>query len=188
MSMRRSIIIILGCMLLATMFFAISGDAQSDMQRVDSMSREAKREARREKRAQRLAEYERHLDSLVSSNHFRFAAQTMQQLPAGMMRNLTNPYYELVVMGSEVDVCLPFLKGYTPPYYPVLFNYVLTSVQGYNVEKTSDGWHITFQSSMYSTTDYTFSLEIYSKYGGATLTLSSPFYNSVQYNGNILGI
>ena len=120
--MRRSIIIILGCMLLATMFFAISGDAQSDMQRVDSMSREAKREARREKRAQRLAEYERHLDSLVSSNHFRFAAQTMQQLPAGMMRNLTNPYYELVVMGSEVDVCLPFLKGYTPPYYPVLFN------------------------------------------------------------------
>ena len=112
----------------------------------------------------------------------------MQQLPAGMMRNLQNPYYELVVMGSEVDVCLPFLKGYTPPYYPVLFNYVLTSVNGYNVEKTSEGWHITFESPMYSTTDYTFSLEIYSRYGGATLTLSSPFYNSVQYTGNNLGI
>lgn len=186
--MKRSIIYIFVCALLATMFFAFSGDAQGDKQRADSMSREAQREARREKRAQRLAEYEQHLDSIVTSNQFRFVAQTMQQLPAGMMRNLTNPYYELVVMGSEVDVCLPFLKGYTPPYYPVLFNYVLTSVKGYNVEKTSDGWHITFESSMYSTTDYTFSLEVYSRYGGATLTLSSPFYNSVQYNGNILGI
>lgn len=188
MPMRRSVIIIMVCALLATMFFAISGDAQGDKQRADSMSREAKREARRERRTQRLEAYERHLDSLVSSNHFRFMPQTMQQLPAGMMRNLANPYYELVIMGSEVDVCLPFLKGYTPPYYPVLFNYVLTSVKGYNVEKISDGWHITFQSSMFSSTDYTFSLEIYSSYGGATLTLSSPFSNGVQYNGNIVGI
>ena len=188
MPMKRSLIIILMCMLLATMFLAYSGDAQSNKQSADAISREAKREARRERRTQRLEAYERHLDSLVQSNHFRFAAQTMQQLPAGMMRNLQNPYYELVVMGGEVDVCLPFLKGYTPPYYPVLFNYVLTSVNGYSVEKTSEGWHITFESSMYSTTDYTFSLEIYSRYGGATLTLSSPFYNSVQYTGNILGI
>ncbi len=186
--MKRSLFIILGCSLLATLFFTISGDAQSDKQRSDSVSRQEKREARREKRTKRLEAYEQHLDSLVKSNHFRFFPQTMQQQPAGMMRNLANPNYELVVMGSEVDVCLPFLKGYTPPYYPVLFNYILTSVQGYNVEQTSEGWHITFQSTMYSTTEYTFSLEIYTRYGGATLTLSSPFYNSVQYNGNIVGI
>ncbi len=186
--MRRSVIIVMMCALLATMLFAISGDAQGDNQQAEAIDREAKREARREKRVQRLAAYDRHLDSLVNTNHFRFVPQTMQQLPAGMMRNLANPCYELVVMGSEVDVCLPFLKGYTPPYYPVLFNYVLTSVRGYNIEEVSDGWHITFQSTMYSSTDYTFSLEIYSHYGGAMLTLSSPFYNSVQYSGNIMGI
>ena len=114
--------------------------------------------------------------------------QTMQQLPAGIMRNLTNPTFELTVMGTAVDVCLPFLKGYTPPYYPVVFNYVLSSVQGYSAVKSSEGWHITFQSTMYSSSDYTFTLEIYSKYGGATLTLSSPFYNSVQYTGNVVAI
>lgn len=188
MPMRRSVIIIMACALLATMLFAIKGDAQSDKQMTAAASRDAKREARREKRAQRLQAYERHLDSLVRSNHFRFTPQTMQQLPAGAMRNLVNPCYELVIMGSEVDVCLPFLKGYTPPYYPVLFNYVLTSVKGYNVEESNDGWHITFESTMYSSTEYTFSLDIYSHYGGATLTLSSPFYNSVQYSGNIMGI
>jgi len=53
---------------------------------------------------------------------------------------------------------------------------------------SSEGWHITFQSTMYTASEYTFTLEIYSRYGGATLTLSTPFYNSMQYTGNIVGI
>jgi hypothetical protein len=65
---------------------------------------------------------------------------------------------------------------------------VLSSVQGYTVEQTPEGWHVTFQSTMFSATTYTFTLEIYARYGGATLTISSPFYNSVQYTGNIFGI
>ncbi|MBO5717385.1 MAG: DUF4251 domain-containing protein [Alistipes sp.] len=186
--MKRSIYIILTLATIALLGFAISSDAQSDKSAEKQEERLRKQEARREQRARRLAEYERHIDSIVQSRNFRFMPQTMQQLPAGMMRNLTNPTFELTVLGSEVDVCLPFLKGYTPPYYPVVFNYVLTSVQGYNAVKSSEGWHITFHSTMYSSSDYTFTLEIYSKYGGATLTLSSPFYNSVQYTGNILGI
>lgn len=186
--MKRSMIIISLLAIMAIIGFVISGEAQSNTAAQRHANHQAQQQARREKRAKRLAAYERHIDSLVTCKNFRFAPNTMQQLPAGIMRNLNNPVYELTVMNSEVDVCLPFIKGYTPPYYPVLFNYVLTSVNGYNVEKTNEGWHITFESSMYSTTDYTFSLEIYSRYGGATLTLSSPFYNSVQYTGNILGI
>ncbi len=44
-------------------------------------------------------------------------------------------------------VCLS-IKGYTPPYYPVVFNYVLPSVQGYTTEQTHDGWTVTFQTSL----------------------------------------
>lgn len=186
--MKRSMIIISLLAIMAIIGFVISGEAQSNTAAQRHANHQAQQQARREKRAKRLAAYERHIDSLVTCKNFRFAPNTMQQLPAGIMRNLTNPIYELTVMNSEVDVCLPFIKGYTPPYYPVVFNYILTSVLDYNAIKNSEGWHITFQSPMYSATEYTFTLEIFSKYGGAQLTLSSPFYNSVQYSGNIFGI
>lgn len=186
--MKRSMIIISLLAIMALIGFVVSGEAQDNTSAQRRATHTERQQARREQRAKRLEAYERHIDSLVQCRNFRFAPNTMQQLPAGMMRNLTNPTYELTVMGAEVDVCLPFLKGYTPPYYPVVFNYILTSVQDYAAIKNSEGWQITFQSPMYSTTEYTFTLEIYSKYGGATLTLASPFYNSVQYSGNIFGI
>lgn len=153
-----------------------------------SPERKAQQEARQQRRAERLAAYERHIDSIVLSHNFRFVPQTMQQLPAGMMRNLQNPNYEIIVWDNAVDVCIPFLKGYTPPYYPVIFNYVLPNVMGYTAEQTNNGWQVTFESTMFSTTNYTFTFEIYSHYGGAMLTISSPFYNSVQYTGNVMGI
>lgn len=186
--MKRSLLIISLLALLAIVGFVFTGDAQSDDTTSKRAARSEKQEARRQRRAERLAAYERQIDSLVESHNFRFMPQTMQQMPAGMMRNLINPNYELTVMDGVVDVCLPFLKGYTPPYYPVVFNYILTSVQGYSAVKSSEGWHITFQSTMYTASEYTFTLEIYSRYGGATLTLSTPFYNSMQYSGNIVGI
>ncbi len=159
-------------------------NAESDT----SPERKAQQEARQQRRAERLAAYERHIDSIVLSHNFRFVPQTMQQLPAGMMRNLQNPSYEIIVWDNAVDVCIPFLKGYTPPYYPVIFNYVLPNVMGYTAEQTNNGWQVTFESTMFSTTNYTFTFEIYSHYGGAMLTISSPFYNSVQYTGNVMGI
>lgn len=159
-------------------------NAESDT----SPERKAQQEARQQRRAERLAAYERHIDSIVLSHNFRFVPQTMQQLPAGMMRNLQNPNYEIIVWDNAVDVCIPFLKGYTPPYYPVIFNYVLPNVMGYTAEQTNNGWQVTFESTMFSTTNYTFTFEIYSHYGGAMLTISSPFYNSVQYTGNVMGI
>ena len=163
-------------------------EAKSDSQRESSAQRSAQHEARQQRRAQRLAAYEKYVDSLVLSHNYRFVPQTIQQMPAGMMRNIVNPEYEIIVWSEAVDVCIPYIKGYVPPYYPVVFNYVLSSVQGYTAEQTDYGWHVTFQSTMFTATTFTFSFEIYSHYGGATLTISSPFYNSMQYTGNIFGI
>lgn len=185
--MKRTLIITASIAILTILGFAIV-EAQGDTSNERQQERQQKHEARQKQRAERMAQYEHYVDSLVTSHNYRFVPETMQQLPGGMMRNLQNPNYEIIVWDSAVDVCMPFLKGYTPPYYFVVFNYVLSSVQGYSVEKTAEGWHVEFQSPMFSSTTYTFSLEIYSRYGGATLTISSPFYNSVQYTGNIFGV
>lgn len=185
--MKRTLIFATSVVLLIVAGFAIV-EAQSDTSSDAKSARQAHHEARQQRRAGRIAKYEHYVDSVVMSHNYRFVPQTMQQLPAGIMRNLQNPNYEIIVWSDAVDVCMPYLKGYTPPYYFVVFNYVLSSVQGYTAEQTHEGWHVTFQSTMFSATDYTFSLDIYSRYGGATLTISSPFYNSVQYTGNIFGI
>ena len=148
----------------------------------------AAHQQRVERRAARLAAYERHIDSLITSNNYRFIPETMQQLPGGMMRNLNSAFYEVTVMPDAVDIFIPFLKGYVPPYYPVVFNYVLPSVQNYHAEKSTNGWHISFQTTLFSATEYTFLFEVSPHYGNVVLTISSPFYNSVQYTGNIMGI
>lgn len=185
--MKRTLFFTITLIALLVAGFAIV-EAQSDTTEDAKLARQQKHEARQQRRAERMAEYEHYVDSLVLSHNYRFVPQTMQQLPAGMMRNLQNPNYEIIVWDEAVDVCLPYLKGYTPPYYPVVFNYVLSSVDGYTAEQTQEGWHVTFQSTMFTASNYTFALDIYSRYGGATLTLSTPFYNSVQYTGNIFGI
>lgn len=183
--MKRVLLIAVAVSATLAIVFAQSRSQTNNSKQV---AKEQRREERQQRRAQRLAEYEKYVDSLVLSRNFRFTPQTMQRQPAGMMRNLVNPNYELSIWDETVDVCLPFIKGYVPPYYPVIFNYVLPSVQGYTTEQTTEGWNVTFQTSLFSANNYTFSLEIYSRYGGATLTISSPFYNSVQYTGNIIAI
>ena len=148
----------------------------------------AAHQQRIEQRAARLAAYERQIDSIIMSRSYRFIPQTMQQLPAGMMRNLNSDMYEVTVMTDAIDVFIPFLKGYVPPYYPVVFNYVLPSVENYHAEKSNNGWQISFQTTLFSATDYTFLFEVSPHYGNVVLTISSPFYNSVQYTGNIVDI
>ena len=185
--MKRTFIFTSAVIALFALGFAIATDAQ-ETQSKSKESRQAQHEARQQQRAQRLVEYREHLDSTILSHNYRFVPQTMQQLPAGIMRNLMNPSYDITVWSDAVDVCIPFIKGFTPPYYPVLFNYVLPDVMGYTVEQTHDGWSVTFSTTMFSATTYTFTFEIYSHYGGALLTISSPYYNSVQYTGNLLAI
>jgi hypothetical protein len=188
----RTIITTLAIALLAIGAWAIGNDNNAERNTFESDTPPHKttpeQQARMERRAARLAEYEQHIDSLVTSHNFKFIPQTMQQLPAGMMRNLNSAMYEVTIGSQAVDVCIPYLKGYVPPYYPVIFNYVLPSVMGYNAEKSSNGWHVSFKTTMFSATEYTFLFDISAHYGDVVLTISSPYYNSVQYTGNIVGI
>ena len=151
-------------------------------------TREQRHKAREQRRAERLAAYERFVDSIVLSRNFKFLPSSVQQEPAGPTRMLYNPNYELAVWDTEVDVCLPYIKGVTPPYYFVLLNYTLPSVSKYITEQTRDGWNVSFSTSLFSATDYNFSLDIYSSSGSATLTIASTWYPDVQYNGSIISI
>lgn len=150
--------------------------------------RNEKREAREKRRAQRLAEYTRYVDSIVLSHNFRFNPQTMQQQPAGSMRLISNPNFNLALWDATVDLCLPYIKGFTPPYQYVILNYTIPNVSNLLTEQTHNGWVVSFNSSLFSAQTYTFTLEIFSAEGGGTLTISSPWYNSVQYSGTITGL
>ena len=150
--------------------------------------REERHKAREARRAERLAAYERFMDSIVLARNFRFLPSDIAQQPAGTTRQLNNPNYELAVWGSEVDVCLPYIKGVTPPYYFVLLNYTLPLVSKYVTEQTRDGWNVSFSSSLFSATEYNFTLDIYSSSGTATLTISSTWYPDVQYDGTIVTV
>ncbi|MBP3482292.1 MAG: DUF4251 domain-containing protein [Alistipes sp.] len=155
-----------------------SGDYREEL-------RNEKREEREKRRADRLAEYTKYMDSLVLSRNFQFNPQTMQQQPAGSMRVISNPNFSLSLWDATVDICLPYIKGYTPPYRYVILNYTLPSVNNLLIEQTHEGWSVSFNTSLYSAQTYTFTLEIFSNEGGANLTISSPWYNAVQYSGTI---
>lgn len=150
--------------------------------------RHERREEREKRRAQRLAEYTHYIDSLVLSHNFRFNPQTMQQEPAGSMRIIANPNFSLSLWDSTVDLCMPYIKGFTPPYRYVVLNYTLPDVSNLVTEQTAHGWTVSFNSSLFSAQTYTFTLEIFATEGGGTLTISSPWYNSVQYTGTLTGL
>ena len=116
--MKRKILILLAAVL--TVGVCVVGYTQSSRSSKSTatsqespreLQREARHKEREERRAQRLAEYEHFLDSIVLARNFQFNPQSMQQQPAGSTRILNNPNYLLTIWGSEVDVCLPFIKG-----------------------------------------------------------------------------
>ncbi len=153
-----------------------------------AQQREQRHIEREKRRAERQAEYEKYIDSIILARNFQFTPQSMQQQPAGQVRLLNNPNFGIQIWGSEVDIFLPYIKGVTPPYYTVMLNYTMPSVNKYITEQTQEGWLITFSSSLFSGSDYDFSLEVYTSSGSATLTIASPWYPDVQYIGGISGL
>jgi hypothetical protein len=148
-------------------------------------SHEAKRKERMERRAQRTADYIHYVDSLVGSRSFSFIPLTFQMQPAGTLRQITNTSFELNFYPTWVDVYLPYIKGITPPYYISILNYALPRIDNYEAARTTDGWKVTFNSSLFSANVYTFELDIVSATGSSTLTISTPIYNTVQYSGQL---
>ena len=124
-------------------------------------------------------------NSLVLSRNFQFNPSTMQRQPAGPMRQIMNPAFIVGVWDGTIDICLPYIKGYVPPYYVTVINYTVPDVQGYTTEQTHEGWMVTFSTSLFSASTYTFTFEIFSRTGGANLTITNPWYSPVQYSGSI---
>ena len=183
--MKRKILIVATILLAVAVCIIGYTRATSRESSTRAQQREQRHIEREKRRAERQAAYERYIDSLVLARNFQFSPQSMQQQPAGQLRMLNNPNFELSIWGSEVDIFMPYIKGVTPPYYTVMLNYTMPSVSNYVTEQTQEGWLVTFASSLFSGSDYKFSLEIYTSSGSATLTIVSPWYPDVQYVGGI---
>ena len=186
--MKRKILIITSILVAVGVCIIGYTQATTKSSSDKAQQREQRHIEREKRRAQRQAEYEKYIDSIVLARNFQFSPQSMQQQPAGPMRLLNNPNFGLQVWGREVDIFMPYIKGVTPPYYTVMLNYTMPSVNKYITEQTQEGWLVTFTSSLFSGSDYDFSLEIYTSSGSATLTISSPWYPDVQYIGGISGL
>lgn len=153
--------------------------------RRDPSAKQERREVREKRRAERLAKYEKFVDSLILSRNWEFNPQTMQREPAGSMRILSNPNFTVGLWDEMVDICLPYIKGLVPPYYLTILNYTVPTIENYVAEQTAEGWSVSFQTSLFSASTYTFTFDISSKVGGAVLTIRNPWYNTVQYTGTI---
>ena len=176
--MKKLILIAAGVLLCAGALSVIG-------QKTALSPKQERREARAKRRAERIAAYERMMDSIVLSRNFQFNPQSMQRQPAGPMRQIMNPSFNVAVWDGTVDICLPYIKGYVPPYYVTVLNYTVPSVEGYVTEQTHEGWMVTFSTSLFSASTYTFTFEIFSRTGGANLTITNPWYSPVQYSGTI---
>ncbi|WP_295937895.1 DUF4251 domain-containing protein [uncultured Alistipes sp.] len=176
--MKKTIIIVSALLLCAAAITVIG-------QKTELSPKQERREAREKKRAARLADFESFMDSVILSRNYRFSPSTMQRQPAGPSRQIMNPSFDLSVWDGTVDICLPYIKGYVPPYYVTVLNYTVPEVDGYTAEKTHEGWMVTFSSSLYSASAYTFTLEVFTRTGGATLTITNPWYSPVEYSGSI---
>ena len=165
--MKKTVIIVVG-LLLCVVGATVIG------QKKNLSPKEERREVREKRRADRIASFEKTMDSVILSRNFQFNPQTMQRQPAGPMRQIMNPAFNVGVWDGTVDICLPYIKGYVPPYYVMILNYTVPNVQGYTTEQTHEGWMVTFSTSLFSASTYTFTFEIFTRTGGKAGRGSAP--------------
>ena len=140
------------------------------------------------KRKARQAAFEHFVDSTILSHNYRFVPTMFNVEPAGSSNIITNPNIELAIYGDWADIHLPIYQGFTPPYRLVMFNTTITNLANFTTTQTDNGWSVTFESWLYSSNDYTFTLDVYSKTGGATLSVSSTFYPTTSFWGSIVAV
>ncbi len=64
----------------------------------------------------------------------------------------------------------------------------MPSVSDFVTKQTEEVWVVSFKTYLYASIEYTFTFEINSRHGSATLTISNTWYNPVQYTGTITRI
>ena len=82
--MKKTVIIVVG-LLLCVVGATVIG------QKKNLSPKEERREVREKRRADRIASFEKTMDSVILSRNFQFNPQTMQRQPAGPMRQIINP-------------------------------------------------------------------------------------------------
>ena len=82
--MKKTVIIVVG-LLLCVVGATVIG------QKKNLSPKEERREVREKRRADRIASFEKTMDSVILSRNFQFNPQTMQRQPAGPMRQIMNP-------------------------------------------------------------------------------------------------
>ena len=147
-----------------------------------------KHRERIERRKARQAAYEHFIDSTILSHNYRFMPTMFNVEPAGGSHLISNPNAELAIYSDWADICLPYYRGFVPPYRLAVVNTIVTSLNGYTTVQTDDGWTVSFDSWLYSGNEYTFTLQIYSSTGGAQLQMSSNFYPTTTYWGSISAV
>ena len=173
------------CTLLCTFCGPYVNEASA--QSKEAELRSTTHQERAERRAERLAEYEKFIDSLVLSHIFEFNPQSVQLQPAGPLKLLMNANYTLTIWRGSLDICLPYYIGVVPPYRFVLLNTGSPTLRNYITEQTEHGWKVSFNAALYADSDYSFILDI-DPHGNANLTINNPWYNPVQYMGTITQI
>lgn len=174
-------------LLLIALMSGYIASAQLSPEETKRQQEQERHEERVKAREARTAAFKQHMDSVILSHSYAFIPNSFQQQPAGSPHMIANPNFRLDVYPNFTDIYLPYIKGITPPYILTVINYTVTSVDGYTAVQNDQGWTITFKSSLYSANTYTFTLTIYTTTGEAILDLSSDLYNTVTYNGTIMG-
>mgnify|MGYP001513260784 CR=1 FL=1 len=102
--MKKTVIIVVSVLLCAVCATVIG-------QKKILSPKEERREVREKRRAERIADFEKTMDSVILSRNFQFNPQTMQRQPAGPMRQIINPAFNVGVWLSLIHISEP-----TRPY------------------------------------------------------------------------
>ncbi|MCD8072771.1 MAG: DUF4251 domain-containing protein [Alistipes sp.] len=153
--------------------------------RTDSNAQESRHEQRRREKEEKTREYCMFMDSLIRTHVYSFRPQSMQMQPAGRNQFINNPSFRMDVREEYIDVYLPFIRGFLPPYRTSTINYTLPYVPEYRAEQSADGqeWTITFSSNLFGSDTYHFKLTVTTCTGDAMLEISSSTNNTNTYNG-----
>ena len=98
--MKKTVIIVVSVLLCAVCATVIG-------QKKILSPKEERREVREKRRADRIASFEKTMDSVILSRNFQFNPQTMQRQPAGPMRQIINPAFNVGVSVSYTHLTLP---------------------------------------------------------------------------------
>ncbi len=180
----KKITLFLSILLVGAIIFAVVGNKELTPENPKS----ERREVRENRRAERQAAMERQIDSIMIAKTWIFTPHTIQQEPAGRMQILTNPQFEVRVWDGSADVFLPYIAGVTPPYKKRIINYTIPMLNDYAAIQTEDGWAVSFNTTLFSASTYTFKFEVNAKFGTTTLTLSNVWNSDVTYTGSITPI